>query len=275
MDLRNVLNTTYIAARVGGKELRRWRADNIDLKSENKADGTLVTAADRAASAAITSYIKGRDPSAFILDEEREALHTLARPESMWVIDPLDGTHVFANGGDDFCTMVAYVQQGIPVIGAIYFPMIDLTVFGGKRVGAWVKPSETMASPLISRRVQDLSQSQLAVPKSRSARPIYERIIHAWGVRPYWHNCSGGMYADLLRGSCDLVVSRPGHPSIWDVAAGHAILLAIGGSVTDLKGNPLDYPTDVKLTRGHLAVIDPNLTVEALAKLPPYATLCE
>jgi len=107
---------------------------------EHKADGTEVTAADRAAERAMRAVIRKQYPSHGIIGEEGDDVN----PESrwQWVLDPIDGTTWFALGLPRFGTLVALLEEGEPVLGVIHLPMTSETVYASSGAGCWYQPGE-------------------------------------------------------------------------------------------------------------------------------------
>ncbi|NQV89826.1 hypothetical protein HQ487_00290 [Candidatus Uhrbacteria bacterium] len=258
------------AAQMGGRSLVDFRTRGLSLETTKKPDGTLVTEADARASRIIQRVLKAGDPYAFILDEEAVNTHDLERPKYFWIVDPLDGTSAFIEGADTFCTMIARMQGNIPVLGVIYFPVSNTLFWGGYRQGAWMKVGDQPARELSGRRIQLMEQVRMTTPTKVVTRALFMRIAQSLNVQAVEiDQPSGGLYTGILNNGHDLVITRPGRPAVWDTAAGHAILLAAGGKIVDLHGDPLNYQEGTHLKYGSVAVIDPSLLPVILHQLPP------
>ncbi len=270
--MQDILDTAVRAAQAGGAVLARFRQQQMLLRARSKPDGSIVTQADKAASEVVRDIILKGDPRAFILDEEEELGHYRMRPDQMWVVDPLDGTSSYIRGEDHFWTMVARVSHGIPIVGAIYSPSTKTTYFGGDRLGVFVQVEDRPPIPLTPRRIMRLDQARLT--GHATARPLYDRIARALNVKESLiHEPSGGMYAAVLDNKADIVITRRGRPSVWDVAAGHALLRGMGGEMVDLRGYPINYQEHTTLIHGSLAVVDKGLIPVILTQLLPYDEL--
>ncbi|MBI4435494.1 hypothetical protein HY630_02385 [Candidatus Uhrbacteria bacterium] len=268
--MQNSLNLAMRAARAGGDVLREFRLTRTPLGERRKGNNSPVTDADIAASRAVHSILSEGDPGGFVLDEEEEDAHDVARPDAFWVIDPLDGTRFFLDGSDAFCTMVGLIKDGTPRLGAVYFPMQDVLFFGGDNLGAWRQTEGQEARQLLPRDVPDLHRARMSGPSKPDVQALYTRIATALGIASsVTHEPAGGMYAALLTGEADLALTRPvSNCSVWDIAAGHAMLLALGGTIVDLSGNPIDYRHDCRLSNGSIAVVDRRLLGSILERLP-------
>jgi histidinol-phosphatase len=114
--------------------------------AEHKADGSEVTAADRAAEAVIRTRIAARYPTHAILGEEEGGPDTAAQAAdapALWVVDPLDGTAGFAMGVPLFGVLIGFLEHGTPTAGVIHFPMLDETVYAAQDHGCWFAASDT------------------------------------------------------------------------------------------------------------------------------------
>ena len=99
------------------------------LGTERKDDESPVTIADREAERAIRAVIERHFPDDGILGEE----FGLARPHARrrWLLDPIDGTRAFITGRPLFATLIALVEDGVPVLG-----VMDQPVTGERWTGA-------------------------------------------------------------------------------------------------------------------------------------------
>ena len=104
---------------------------------EEKRPGDRVTIADKEAEHHLIAGLKAMGTDALFLGEEStaenpkllELVDQIKTP--YWVLDPIDGTQNFIEGKTTFCTMIALVQQGLPVLSMIYFPLTD-TLFAAE-----------------------------------------------------------------------------------------------------------------------------------------------
>jgi myo-inositol-1(or 4)-monophosphatase len=200
---------------------------------EYKGAVNLVTATDYASEDLIISRLKAAFPEDDILAEEREAkpLHS----ESLWIVDPLDGTNNYAHGFPMFCVSIGYVQAGRICLGAVYEPLHDELFVAEQGKGATLngKPLAVSATPVL-----DASLVATGFPYDKRESPInnldhFQRFaLRVQGVRR-----GGSAALDLayvavgrLDGFWELKLSP------WDVAAGALLVQEAGGRVTDFSG---------------------------------------
>src|SRR5690606_27453047 len=101
-----------------------------------KADGTLVTRADRAVEAALRQQIAERFPAHAILGEE-EGYRAGSDGSARWILDPIDGTHGFARGMPVWATLIACERDGEIEVGVASAPALGTRWWAGRGAGAW------------------------------------------------------------------------------------------------------------------------------------------
>ena len=135
-----VITARYAAAlqiaRKAGDLAHAFFAQRETLAIEHKGAQNLVSRADHA----VEELIAGRLASAFPGDAflgEETASSFAGDPPSVWVVDPIDGTHNFLRGVRYYCVSIAYVEQGQCEIGVVYDPEHDELFHARRGVGAW------------------------------------------------------------------------------------------------------------------------------------------
>ena len=87
--------------------------------------GQFKAVADQLAHLALEQELKALSLTVPILSEEDPKSLAEARPQTYWLIDPIDGTASFAQGLDGFVTQVALMRNGCPELAAVYAPATD------------------------------------------------------------------------------------------------------------------------------------------------------
>ena len=214
----------------GGEIIRRYFRSQHGL--EYKADGSPVTPADREAEALLRKLIRNRYPQHGIIGEEFGAEPSTSGSPYTWIIDPLDGTKSFISGSFDFGTLIAVTNEGVPIIGLVYQPILEDLVIGDNIATA------VNGRKAHFRRCDRLSAATLlttdwmAVERFQEPRGFRELTKRVKMCRT-WGNCFG--YTLLCGGFADIMIDPI--MSVWDSTALIPIIRGAGGVITDYKGN--------------------------------------
>ncbi len=103
--------------------LTRERFGALDLRVETKPDLTPVTDADRAVEADLRDTLAQRRPDDSVVGEEFGGTTTFAGRQ--WIIDPIDGTKNFVRGVPVWATLIALLNDGVPMVGVVSAPALQ------------------------------------------------------------------------------------------------------------------------------------------------------
>ncbi|MCO5258967.1 MAG: 3'(2'),5'-bisphosphate nucleotidase CysQ [Crocinitomicaceae bacterium] len=236
----NALKTSVIAS----EEI--MRIYHTSFQKELKSDGSPVTEADKLASSIIVNELKSTG-FPIISEEESKAAYEVRKDwETVWIVDPLDGTKEFIKQNGEFAVNIALVQEGKPIFGLIASPVHQQILFGGIAIGCFITSFDDIDN---SDKWKQLSAQALNSPVvMTSSRTHYsgkftELIDEIKQKREIAFTSKGSAlkFFDLAKGTAD-VYPRFAPTMEWDIAAGQAILEALGGTVVDSEsGKPLSY----------------------------------
>ena len=203
-----------------------------------KADKSPVTVADERAEAFILDRLAKLAPDIPAVGEEAYAAGERCDLSGgiFWLVDALDGTKEFARQGSDFTVNIALIEDGVPIAGVIQAPALDV-LYVGSPAGAF-RTERNDASVRIS--VRDPDPAGLVAVISKSHQTNEEEFLARYKMKQIINRGSSLKFCLIAAGEAD-IYPRLGPTSEWDVAAGHAVLAAAGGSVTTLDGVPLFY----------------------------------
>ena len=234
------------AAIAGSKEISKIYQE--DFETIIKEDGTPLTKADLASSSAIHSIL---DPLGIpVTGEESTHLPYEIRKlwKESWCIDPLDGTKEFIRRNDEFAVNIAHIIEGNAVFGIIASPVQEKILFGGKNEGVFISSFDNIEDPTKWKSIhgEERMESPLKLIGSRShgtgpLNYLIETLEPSFKEITFTSKGSSLKFYDLALGDAH-IYPRFAPTMEWDIAAGQAIIEALGGEVLDyLEKTPLVY----------------------------------
>lgn len=209
-----------------------------------KADGSPVTSADEAAETVIRDSLARLPRPLPIVSEEYSDDRPPAASDAYYLVDPLDGTKEFIAGRNEYTINIALMSDGRPVLGVITAPALGLIWRGivGRGAERLEFPSGKLLAPHpIHSRSAPVDELIIIVSRSHLDPPTEAYLKQLPHTRRI--GCGSSLkFCRLAEGAADHY-PRLGPTMDWDIAAGHAILTAAGGVVTELDGSSLKYGT--------------------------------
>ena len=227
-EMSNELKAALDAARAAAEVIRGFYQRNV--KIEVKADKTPVTEADVRSEEAIRDLLTKRFPSYGFYGEETGKSDMDA--ESVWLVDPIDGTKSFVRECPFFSTQIALMRGGRFVLGVSMAPAYDELAWAERGKGAFLNGKQISVSKVNTLDAAIVSTGNL---KTLAASPAWARFggligrinrIRGYGDFVHYHL--------LARGALDVVIESD--VNILDIAALTVIVEEAGGRFTDLKG---------------------------------------
>lgn len=214
------------------------------LHGRKKPDASVVTDADEAAEAILRAGIERILPGVSIVAEESATRgEAIAAPDAFFLVDPLDGTREILAGGSDFTVNVALVLARTPVLGLIYAPAEAVLYAGGdgRALRARLVPGSRFAeADAAAIRARPRPERLVAAVSRSHFDPASETFLAGLLVARRIQVGSAIKFCRLAEGVAD-VYPRLSPVQEWDAAAGHALLVAAGGSIAAPDGAPLVY----------------------------------
>jgi myo-inositol-1(or 4)-monophosphatase len=241
--LETAIQAARAAARVAQATFRR------PMAIHKKGFRDWVTEADFAAQDAAARAIRSRFPEAALLGEEN--LVPQAAADTLWVIDPIDGTTNYARGFPVFCVSIAVVQHNRPVVGAVYDPMHDQLFSGAHGQGATLNGSPIAVSDVraLPDAILGLDWCHEPALRRRTLDILDRMAMDCRTVRAIGAAALGMCYP--AAGWLDLFYNLALKP--WDGAAGQVIIEEAGGRITTPAGDAWNYDMPSALaSNGHL-----------------------
>ena len=230
--VENLIDTFLDAGRLS-LELRKK-----GLIKQIKSDNTPVSNGDLEIDKLITRKINQLNPDIPLVSEETSENKFNTNLKNFWLVDPIDGTYDYINDLDEFTINAGLIINNKPAAGLIYAP-------AKKRM--FYSYGENCAFELINEKPvkldceKNFNKNEIKfVSYSNKIKPEIEKIHKKYNVKKCIRMKSSLKFCVIAAGEFDGYAAEP-RASEWDIAAGHAILLHAGGSITDFHNNEILY----------------------------------
>ncbi|GAK44995.1 inositol-phosphate phosphatase [Tepidicaulis marinus] len=216
-----------------------------DAKHWEKSKGDPVSEADLAVNALLAERLQDARPGYGWLSEETEDDARRLTRTRVWVIDPIDGTRAFIKGKPHFTICGALVEEGRPVLGAVFNPAMDeffeAVSGGGARLNG--APIQVSACDAIDGCRMAAFGPMFKHPAWREPWPEMEIVDR---------NSVAYRLALVACGQADAAMAL-NRKNDWDIAAADLLIHEAGGKVTDHQGAPLIYNREDTKHRSFIA----------------------
>jgi histidinol-phosphatase len=239
------LQAALDAAKAAAEVIRGFYRKNFTVRT--KEDQSPVTEADVRAEETIRAVLSERFPNHGFYGEET-GQHAVGA-ESIWLVDPIDGTKSFVRECPFFSTQIALMRAGRLVLGVSSAPAYGELAWAEQGAGAYLNDRPIRVSAIADLAAAILSTGNLKT-MTRTARwdrlgALIRRVSRIRGYGDFVH------YHLLARGSLDIVIESD--VNILDIAALTVIVREAGGTFTDLAGKDVTLETTTVLaTNGRL-----------------------
>jgi 3'(2'), 5'-bisphosphate nucleotidase len=247
---------TTIAIRAAAAILR---LDCRNVSMRQKADESPVTLADEAAQSVILRDLTEGFPRVPIVSEEADRPD--APGDTFFLVDPLDGTREFLAGRDEYTVNIALVRDGVPVIGVVGAPALGLIWRGGAGHAERISVADGMPSGRSTIKTRRWPAERVAAVSRSHYEAASAEFLQRFAPITELTCGSALKFCRVAEGAADLY-PRLAPTSEWDVAAGHAVVVAAGGLVTAPDGTKLTYGRAGFRVPGFVAWGDPGATCE-------------
>jgi 3'(2'), 5'-bisphosphate nucleotidase len=256
MNYQYLLKLAVKAAFRAGEEI--LKIYSTDFYVETKSDNTPVTHADRTSGRTITDLLKVTKIPIISEEEDVVDYNTRKNWRRVWIVDPLDGTKEYVKRNGEFAVNIALVEEGKPVIGVIYAPVLKDLYFGCIDCGSYKVTQNDMIVELSQHNlpdnlfkyakrlpIQKLPKDYTVVAnRSHLSREINEHIEDLKTVYGQVNmiNIGSSIKQCWVAEGKAHEYPRFGITMEWDTAAGQCILEESGNKLIDLETDlPMRY----------------------------------
>jgi 3'(2'), 5'-bisphosphate nucleotidase len=214
-----------------------WRTE---IAVRAKADASPVTEADRRAEDLILERLARRFSGVPVISEEDAS--EFGTPQAIarrfFLVDPLDGTKAFVRGDPNFTVNIALVEAGAPCAGAVAAPATE-EVWHAAGGGAVKRRFDETATRPVRARPWRAAEAVALISHTMKPDALAE-LSRQYGFASSRAMDSSIKLVRIAEGVAD-IYPRHGPTMEWDIAAGHAVLIAAGGRLTTPEGAPFVY----------------------------------
>ena len=207
------------------------------LKKEIKSDNTPVSNGDLEVNKFITKKIFEITPDIPIISEETSDNKDNTQLKDFWLVDPIDGTYDYINNLEEFTINAGLIINNKPAGGLIYAPA-KKRMFYSYSEGNAFELSDGKTTKLNEK--ENIIRPIKFISYSNKIKPEIKKIYQDIGVVENVKMKSSLKFCVVAASEYDGYVAEP-RAYEWDIAAGHAILMHSGGTVTDFNGKEILY----------------------------------
>ena len=201
-----------------------------------KTDDSPVTDADLKSNKIIKEILSITKHS--ILSEEDIDDQNRLSKDTIWIIDPLDGTSDFIDKTGEFTVMIALVQNKKPILGVISWPTEKTLFVAQKNCGAF-RYSNDKWDKISVTKIDEMSKCR-TVGSRHHLSDKEKEFIEKIGIEDFTSIGSSLKVGKISSGQAEAYITT-NKMKEWDTAASYCIILEAGGKMTDMLGNDLKY----------------------------------
>ena len=208
-----------------------------DYSTFTKNDDSPVTDADLKSNKIIKEILSITKHS--ILSEEDIDDQNRLSKDTIWIIDPLDGTSDFIDKTGEFTVMIALVQNKKPILGVISWPTEKTLFVAQKNCGAF-RYSNDKWDKISVTKIDEISKCR-TVGSRHHLSDKEKEFIEKIGIEDFTSIGSSLKVGKISSGQAEAYITTTNKMKEWDTAASYCIILEAGGKMTDMLGNDLKY----------------------------------
>lgn len=231
----NFLKVAKQAAIQAGKITLKYFGTEHELKVKGADNSNFATLADLETEKKIIETISKHFPEHSFIAEESGVQEG---SEYTWVIDPIDGTTVFASGLPYFTVSIGLLKDKTPILGVIYQPITGDLYHGILSQGAFLNDKQIQVS-----KTAKLEKAILGIDFAHMGKRAQktEKYILPFLNKISYPISTGGDVLLFAQVGSGVIDGFPTETNIWDCITGAVIVKEAGGKVTDGAGNGIDW----------------------------------
>ena len=208
-----------------------------DYKTSTKNDNSPITDADLKSNEVIKEILS-QTKHWILSEEDKDDLQRITQ-ETIWIVDPLDGTSDFIDKTGEFTVMISLIKNKKPILGVIGWPTEKTLFVAQKGSGAFRFSNDEW---------EKISVTQISeIPKCRTVGSRHhlsdkeKLFIKKLGIEDFTSIGSSLKVGKISSGEAEAYITTTNKMKEWDSAASYCIISEAGGKMTDMLGNDLTY----------------------------------
>lgn len=222
MMLEQETKILLVAIQQAGVEIARLQQHGFT--SSYKSNHSLLTSADLLANQILQDQLLSRFPQYGWLSEETVDDYSRLTAHRVWIVDPIDGTKEFAAGIPEYALSVALVEEGFPILAAVFNPVRQELFYAIRRQGAWLNHTPLYCD------CNDRSKLIILASRTEIDNGLWDDFMELNDVQAVG---SIAYKLGLVAAGRAHAVFSLGPKSEWDIAAGVLLIEEAGGVVSD------------------------------------------
>lgn len=223
------------AASAAGKAIMKLYQKKYEINYKSPNDP--VTQADIVSEKTIIKELKKFKYG--LLSEETINKKRLKK-ETVWIIDPLDGTKDFIDKTNEFAVSIGLAEKGEPVLGVLYAPAIDIMYYAVKGEGAFIKKGKSKPKKIRVSKIKNFKKAKMFISRFH----VQEKellLSKKLKIKNLITHGSLLKVCKIAEGEGEININTSGKTNEWDVCASDIILREAGGKFTDMNGEEIKY----------------------------------
>ena len=208
-----------------------------EFETRTKSDDSPVTEADLKSNEIIRGFLSNT-PHAVLSEEDKDDGKRLVR-QTVWIVDPLDGTMDFIDGTGEFTVMIALVRDKKPIVGVINWPAGD-TIFAAQYGKGAFRYSDSTWQRIAVTEKTEITEC-IAVGSRHHPSDMERKIVRGLGIKRLDSFGSSLKIGRICSGQAEIYIAATDKMKEWDSAASYCIINEAGGRMTDMLGHDISY----------------------------------
>ena len=208
-----------------------------NYETSTKSDDSPITEADLKSNEIIKKILSSTGHT--ILSEEDRDDHSRLSKETIWIVDPLDGTSDFIDKTGEFTVMIALVKNKKPILGVIGWPT-EKTIFAAQKGSGAFRYSNKNWEKIRVTSISDLTKCRV-VGSRHHLSDTEKMFIKKLGIEDFTSIGSSLKVGKISSGEAEAYITTTNKMKEWDSAASYCIVSEAGGKMTDMYGNDISY----------------------------------